>query len=65
MLSSCGGLVVELWTDNSLPSAMVDRIPPRMACQSFGDRHVLLHIHKNAERRVPSGVYYTCLGVSC
>ena len=26
-LSSRGGLEVELWTDNSLPSASVDRIP--------------------------------------
>ena len=25
--SSRGGLEVELWTDNSLPSALVDRIP--------------------------------------
>ena len=27
ILSSCGGLVAELWTDNSLPSATVDWIP--------------------------------------
>ena len=26
-ISSCGGLEVELWTDNSLPSASVDQIP--------------------------------------
>ena len=26
-ISSRGGLEVELWTDNHLPSALVDRIP--------------------------------------
>ena len=40
----------------------VDRILPSMACQSFRDRNVLSHIHTNAERRVPLGVYDMCLG---
>ena len=65
--SSRGGLegkgvsfshLVEEWSLHS-----VDRILLSMACQSFRDRNVLLHIHTNAERRVPSGVYDTCLGV--
>ena len=55
-LSSRGGLEVELWTDNSLPSASVDQIP-------LGAMYLYGTIWTRYIYKVYRGVLYVC--VSC
>ena len=58
---SRGGLVVERWSDNRLDSATVgSNLRLGMIYQSLSSWKAMSHIHMNAERRVPSGVYDKC-----
>ena len=51
-LSSRGGLVVELWTDNSLPSAIVGSNLRQVWCIDHSERKLYVAI-QIVERRVP------------
>ena len=58
---SRGGLVVERWSDNRLDSASVgSNLHLGMIYQSLSSLKAMSHIHMNAERWVPSGVYDKC-----